>query len=127
MPALTSRTGAGHVERHRPELRVGHEPARAQHLAELADLPHEIGSRHGGIEVHEAALDLLHQVLGPDHVGARLARFPLLLTLGEHRDPHRLADAVRQHDRAAHHLVGVLRVDPEPERHVDRLVELRVG
>ena len=32
-----------------------------------------------------------------------------------------------QHDRAPDHLVGVLGIDPEPQRQVDRLVELGVG
>jgi hypothetical protein len=32
---------------------------------------------------------------------------------------------VRQHDRAADHLVGVLRVDPQAQRDLDRFVELR--
>ena len=127
LPALTSRTARAHVERHRPELGVRHEPARAQHLAEPAHLPHEVGRRDGGVEVHEAALDLLHQVLGPHQVGAGLAGLALLLALGEHRHPHRLADAVRQHDGSAHHLVGMLGIDPEPQRHVHRLVELGVG
>ena len=72
-----------------------------------------------------AALDLLDEVLGADHVGPGLARLALLLALGEDGHPHRLADAVGQHDRAPHHLVGVLGIDPEPEGQVHRLVELR--
>ena len=56
-----------------------------------------------------------------------LARLLLLLALGEHRHPHRLADAVREHDGAAHHLVGVLGIHPEAQRHVHRLVELGAG
>ena len=36
-----------------------------------------------------------------------------------------LAEAVRQHDRAADHLVGVLRIDAEAKRDLDGLVELR--
>ena len=49
----------------------------------------------------------------------------LLLALREDEDAHRLAGAVRQHDRAAHHLVGVPRIDAEVHREVDALVELR--
>jgi hypothetical protein len=37
----------------------------------------------------------------------------------------RLAEAVREDDGAAHHLVGVLRIDAEPDRQRDGLVELR--
>ena len=119
--------GPPHVERHGAELRIGHEAARAQHLAELADLAHEVRGRDGRIELHPSALDSLDEVLGPDHVGARLSSLPLLLTLGEYRHPHRLADSVREHDGTPHHLIGVLRVDPEAQRHVDALVELRGG
>jgi hypothetical protein len=34
---------------------------------------------------------------------------------------------VGEHDGSAHHLVGVLRIDAEPEGHVHALVELRGG
>ena len=47
-----------------------------------------------------------------------------LLAGGEHQHAHRLAGAVRQHHGAAHHLVGVLGIDAEAHRDVDRLVEL---
>ena len=46
---------------------------------------------------------------------------------GEHGDAQGLAGAVRQVDRAAHHLVGVTRIDAQVERQLDRLVELRLG
>ena len=42
-----------------------------------------------------------------------------LVALGEHEHAQRLAGAVREHDRAAHHLVGVLRVDAEADGEVD--------
>jgi hypothetical protein len=116
-----------HVEGHGAQLRVGHEAARPQHLAEPAHLAHEIGGGDRRVEVHEAALDLLDQVLGADHVGPRIPSFLVLLALGEDGHPHRLADAVGQHDGAPHHLVGVLGIDPEPQGHVHRLVELGVG
>src|SRR4029453_3032141 len=112
------------VEGHGAELRVRHEPARAQHLAESAHLAHEIGGGDGGVELEPAALHPLHEILGTDHVRARLARLALLLALGEHRHPHRLADAVRQHHRTAHHLVGMLGIDAQAQRQVHRLVEL---
>jgi hypothetical protein len=35
-----------------------------------------------------------------------------------------LAQTVRQNHRAAHHLVGMLRVDAQAHMHLDRLVEL---
>ena len=39
----------------------------------------------------------------------------------------RAAGAVRQVDHAAHHLVGVARIDAEIHRDLDGLVELRLG
>ena len=43
---------------------------------------------------------------------------------GNHQHALRLAQAVRQDDRAAHHLIGVLRIDAEANRQRDGLVEL---
>src|SRR5437867_5692211 len=117
--------GAADVERHRAELRVRHETARTQHLAESADLPHEVGGRDRRVVLHSASLHPLHQILGANHVGARLPRLTLFLALGEHGHPHGLADAVWEHDRATDHLVGVLRVHAQAEREIDGLVELR--
>src|SRR5437879_3670950 len=59
----------------------------------------------------------------PDMMGVvgRLAR---LVALGEHCHAHALADAVRQHDGAAHHLIGVLGIHAELDGDVHRLVEL---
>src|SRR5260370_927368 len=57
----------------------------------------------------------------------RASRFTPLPALGEPRAPPRLADAVREPDGAAHHLVGVLGIHPEPQGHVHRLVELGAG
>src|SRR4029077_13181149 len=45
----------------------------------------------------------------------------------EHADAHGAAGAVRQIGDAAHHLVGVTRVDAEIHRDFDGLVELRLG
>src|SRR5881296_2751110 len=58
-------------------------------------------------------------------MSAPASRLALLVTLREDRDTHRLANAVRQHHRTPHHLVGMLGIDAQPERQVDRLVELR--
>ncbi len=52
-------------------------------------------------------------------------RFLLLLAAGDRQHALGLAEAVRQHDGAAHHLVGVLGIDAEPQRQLDGLVELR--
>ena len=52
-------------------------------------------------------------------------RFVGLRALGEHDDALLLADAVRQHDRAADDLLGLRVVDAQPDRDLDRLIELR--
>src|SRR4030095_2384093 len=75
--------GPGNVERHRADLRVRHEPARPQDLAEPPHLPHEIGRRPRGVDLEPAALDLLDQVFGADHVRPGFARLTLLLALRE--------------------------------------------
>src|SRR5437016_4615738 len=102
---------ASDVEGHGAELRVRHEAARTEHFAEPADLTHEVGRRDGRVELHPTALDALDEVFGAHDVGARLARLALLVTLREDRDTHRLANAVRQHHRTPHHLVGMLAID----------------
>src|SRR5207245_8875158 len=117
--------GATDVERHGTELRVWHEPARAQHLTEPPDLAHQIRTRHRGVDPHPAALHTLDQILRADHVRAGVTRLAILLALGEHGDAYALADAMRQHHRAADHLVRVLGIDAQAEREVDRLVEVR--
>ena len=58
-------------------------------------------------------------------IGASLFGFLLLVGAGNHQHLLRLAEAVRQDDGAAHHLVGVLRIDAEANRQRDGLVELR--
>src|SRR4029077_11965085 len=55
---------------------------------------------------------------------ARVLGLLRLLALGEDGDALLLAGAVRQHQRATELLVGVTDVEPEPEVHLDRLVEL---
>src|SRR5690606_33074030 len=114
------------IEGHRAGLGRGHEAARAQDPAELADLAHDVGGRDRDIEVEPAVLDLL-DVLHADVVGAGLLGLAHLLALGEDEDADRLAGAVRQRDGSAHDLVGVPGVDAEPYGDLDRFIELREG
>ena len=81
--------------RHGAGLRVGHEATRAEHLAQAADLAHQVGGGDGGVEVGPAAGDLVDQVVAADEVGAGGARLLGLLTGGEDQDPSGLAGAVR--------------------------------
>ena len=127
MPAFCSLTALGDVHRDGADLRVRHQAARTEHLTEAADDAHHVGGRDHLVEVHEAALDLLGQVLGADDVGAGLLASRALSPLANTATLHGLAHAVRQHDGAADHLVGVLRVHAEVDRRVHRLVELLRG
>jgi len=113
-----------HVEGHGADLGVGHEPAGPQDLAQLADGAHHVRGGHDAVELEPAALDLLDEIVGAREIGPGVQGFLLLFALGEHEDPHGLAQAVGQRDAAADHLVGVLRVDAETDRRVERLVEL---
>ena len=102
-------------------------PAFSQHLTEAADQRHEVRGRDAAVEVDIAGLHLLDQILRPDHVGAGRLGFVRLGAAREHPDPHRAAGAVGQVDDAAHHLIGMARIDPEIHRHLDGLVELGGG
>ena len=60
----------------------------------------------------------------PTIVRAGVLRFLLLVGAGNREHLLALAEAVGQDDRAAHHLVRVLRIDAQPHRQLHRLVEL---
>ena len=115
------------VRRHRADARVRHQAARAQHLTEPADQGHHVRRGDHPVELHEAALDALDQVLGADDVGAGGGGFGGLGVLGDDGDAHVAAGAGRQGDDAAHVLVGVARVDAQVDGDLDALVELGRG
>src|SRR3954468_9264486 len=117
--------GLGHVHRHRADLRVGHLALRAEDATQATDDGHEVGRRDGDVEVGEAALDALGEVLRADHVGAGLLGLARLVALGEDGDGHVLAQAVGQRDGSAQLLVGVAHVQPGADVDLDGLVELR--
>src|SRR5262249_49322308 len=125
--ALGALDRVGHVHGDRADLRVWHHAARAQHFAEPADQRHEVGRGDAAVEIDVAALHFFHEVLGADHVGAGGFGFVGLGAAREHRHAHAAARTVRQVDDAAHHLIGMARVDAEIHRYLDRLVELGLG
>ena len=107
LPALYSPTVLADVGRHRAGTGRRHQAARTEHLTQRADELHHVGRGDAGVELGPAVFDLLGQVLLADFIGAgRLGLFGLV-ALGEHHDALLLADAVRQHDRAADDLVGL--------------------
>src|SRR5262249_41596137 len=64
------------------------------------------------------------EVLGSDHVGSCRLGFVGFCTARENGNPHAAAGSIRQRDHAAHHLIGMARVDAEVHRNLDGLVEL---
>ena len=126
-PALTSRMARSRSKVIVPDLGLGIRPRRPRMRPSLPDHAHHVGRREGDVEVEPARLDALGQVLATDFVGAGAQRLLRLLGLGEHDDADALARAVRQHDRAAHHLVGVAGIDAEADVGLGGRVETDVA
>ena len=118
---------AGHVHRNGTDLGVRHHPARAQNFAEPANQRHQIGRGDAAIEIDVAALHFFDQILRADHVGAGGFGLIGLGATREYSHADAAARAVRQVYDAAHHLIGVARVDSKIHRDLDCLVELRLG
>jgi hypothetical protein len=114
----------GHVHGDGAGLGIRHQAAGTEDPAQATDHPHHVGGRHDRVELEPAALDLGRQVLAADHVGAGLLGLLDLLAAGEDRHSGGSAGAVRQDDRAADHLVGVLGVDPQAHGDLHRFIEL---
>ena len=93
----------------------------------LPTVAHHVRRGDRDVEVVEAGLDLGREVGRTDDVGAGVLGLLRLLALGEDGDALLAAGSVREHQRAPQLLVGVADVEPEPEMHLDRLVELLPG
>src|ERR1700720_4402189 len=61
-----------------------------------------------------------------DKIGSGFLGFANFFAAGNHQDAHRFAQTVRQNDRAAYDLVGVLRIHAQIDGQLHRLVELSV-
>ena len=116
--------GFGHLERDGAGFGVRHETARTEDAAELTHDSHHVGRGDGGVEVEHATLHQGGQVFRAYDVGAGGFRLRGFLTLGEHGHTDGLAGAVREHDGAAHLLIGVPRVDTKLDVDFDGLVEI---
>ena len=79
--------GLGDVHRDRADLRVRHLARRAEDAAEAADDRHQVGRRDRDVEVVEALLDLLREVLRADVVGAGVHRLLLPCRPARRRRP----------------------------------------
>ena len=78
-----------------------------------------------GIEVGPVFFrDLLDHVFAANEVGAGRFGLPQLFAARNHQNYLRFAQSMRKHDRSPHHLIGMLGIDPQPQRHFHRLIEL---
>jgi hypothetical protein len=133
MPAFSTRNstgrpwrldGCGDVHGHGAELRVRHQAARAEHLAETADQRPSCPAWRCSDRSRSCRPDGFDQVFGADDVGAGGLGFVGLGAAGEHGDAHVRPVPFGSVDDAADHLVGVARIDAEVHRDLDGLVEL---
>ena len=124
LAALNVFDGLRRVRRDRARLRVRHQATGAQHLTEATDLAHELRHGDGRVEVGPAVGDALDELGAADLIrpggDGGLSR----VAVREDDDLGGLTRAVRQHDRATHHLVGLARVNRELQRNLDGRVEL---
>ena len=127
LPALDVRDRLLDVVRHGPGLRVRHQSPGSEHAAGLPDGGHHVGRRDRGIEVDPPLDHLVHELVAADDVGPGVAGLAPLVALGEDGDPDGPSGPVRERDRAPERLILLAGVDPQPERSLDRLVELRGG
>ena len=108
--------GLSHIRGDGAGLGVGHQATRAQHAGDPAHLGHLVGGGDRGVEVQEAALDFLDQIVTAHDVGAGGEGLLGLLAHREHRDTGGLAGAVRQADGATHHLIGLTGINTQADR-----------
>src|ERR1043165_7628795 len=89
-----------------------HQAARTEHLAEAADLAHQVLRGESDIELEPVLLlNLFQQVVRPREVGAGFFRLGDVVALTKDNDADRLANAVRQWHGAAHELIALRGVD----------------
>src|SRR5207244_420341 len=95
----------GYVEGDGAGLRVWHQAARSEDLAQRPDLGHDVWGRDGGVEIGPAVRHLLDQVVSTHEIGAGLLGLALLVARGKHRDAYLLAGSIREDHGPPHHLL----------------------
>ena len=115
--------GRGHIGRHGTNLRVGHQAAWAQNLAQSTHHAHGIGSCNHHIKRHVARLDLGSQIIHANYVSTSSLGFISLGALGKYGHTFGFSGSIGQHHGTTHHLVGFLGIHPQLHRHVDGLIE----
>src|ERR1700722_19225098 len=102
-----------------------HQAARAERLAQPADLAPHVLRRQRHVEVEPVLfLDLLDEVVAAGEVGTGFLGLADVVALAENDHALDLAQAVRQRHAAADHLVALRRVDAQRHVDLDGLVEL---
>src|SRR6266851_2279128 len=124
LAALHLAHGACHVVGDRARFRVGHEAPRSEDLSKRAYARHQVGRRDRGVEVGPALRHLLDEVLAADKVSPCLLRLASPVADREDGHPNLLASAVGQDDRPADHLLGVPRIDAQPDVGFNSRIEL---
>ena len=125
--ALDVGNGLSHVHRHGTGAGIGHEAAGAQDATQAADLAHEVGGGHGGVEVRVTLGDFLDELVATDLVRAGGEGLLGPLALGKDDDAGGLTGTVRQGHGATDHLVRLAGVDAQAEDDIHGGVELGNG
>ena len=113
------------VLRYRAALGRGHQSLGSQHAAQASHLGHHVGGGDGDVEVEPPALHLLDEVVDAGRDGPGRFRRLDVRSLTERHHPQGFPGALGQTHRPADRLVRLLRVDPQLDGDVHRLVELR--
>ena len=116
--------GLRHVKGHRSGFGVRHKTSRAKNATQLTHRLHHVRSRNTGIEIEPTALNFCDKILTTNKFSSGFFGFADFLTRCDHTNALGLAQAVRQHNRAPYHLVGMLGINSEPHVQLDGLVKL---
>ena len=116
--------GGSDVRSNSANFRVRHHAAWAQDLTQGTNDTHGIWRSDNDIERHVAGFDLLSQVFHTNDVGASCFGSFRFFARREDCHAYGFAGTSWQHDGAAHHLVGFLRIYAQLYRYVDRFIEL---
>ena len=109
-----------------PTFGFGIRPRGPENLTELPDDAHRVGRGDRDVEIDLAFLDLGRQIVEADDIGAgRLGRLGLARPARIPRRARVLPVPWGSTSEPRTDLVGLLGIDAEIDRHVDRLVELR--
>ena len=115
----------GRIIRDSSRFRVWHQSTRTKNFSELTDLGHGCRRRYGNVEILETFLNFLNQVHEPDVFSAGFFRSFCRSAFGENENPNVFAASVWQGAGASNHLIGLFRIDTEPERNGHRLIKFR--